>query len=286
MKTYYLPRDLREIVEKVKGDNFSLMFTKITPFFSEKETTKPKLKDFVEKVLGVITISTEDYGWFFRNVKTLWECVNAKIFSMKTASRLVVGLGDKSVYETSIKLHRNYGIPYIPGSALKGVTKHWAILKIADKLVENVGGDFFDLAKRVQNALEKPDEKEVGRVVKEELGKLDEVIEEIKLLRRIFGTQGYRGSVTFFDAFPNPEDVALELDIMNPHYQPYYTSGDSPGDWHKPTPIFFLTVPKGVRFEFAVGGTLAEKAKDLLVEALKEFGVGAKTSLGYGKFEL
>ncbi len=33
---------------------------------------------------------------------------------MRTKSRLVVGLGDESVYETSIRLHRNYGVPYIP----------------------------------------------------------------------------------------------------------------------------------------------------------------------------
>jgi len=86
------------------------------------------------------------------------------------------------------------------------------------------------------------------------------------------------------------DNPILELDIMNPHYQPYYQHGEAPGDWHSPNPIFFLTVPKGVEFQFAIAprnseDELVERAKELFVSALKEFGVGAKTSLGYGRFE-
>src|SRR5207302_10163433 len=35
--------------------------------------------------------------------------------------RMIIGLGDESVLETAITLHRTYGVPYIPGSALKGL---------------------------------------------------------------------------------------------------------------------------------------------------------------------
>ena len=101
------------------------------------------------------------------------------------------------------------------------------------------------------------------------------------------------GLIIFFDAFPDPEQEqkhVLELDIMNPHYQPYYQRGDDPGDWHRPNPIIFLTVPTGVTFSFAVAHRKRdrkeiEKAEALLKEALKEFGVGAKTTSGYGRFE-
>jgi CRISPR-associated protein Cmr6 len=276
---YYLPRDLREVLKDVKiVDNLSLQVSKIVPFFPEKDIDKPKLKDFVEKVLERknlrITTSVNDYRWFFENVKLLWESVNAEVISMKTASRLVVGLGDESVYETSIRLHRNYGVPYIPGSALKGVAKHWTILKIAEKLDASVG--------KIQEWLEGNEEKDVSIYV----GTTEITFDEI---RKIFGTQEFEGNIVFFDAFPNPDEIALELDVMNPHYQPYYTTGEAPGDWYQPTPIFFLTVPKGVKFEFAIMSRddedLIKKAKSLLVEALKEFGVGAKTSLGYGRFK-
>ena len=37
--------------------------------------------------------------------------------------RLIVGLGNESVYDTSMTLHHVYGIPYIPASAVKGVVR-------------------------------------------------------------------------------------------------------------------------------------------------------------------
>jgi len=86
---------------------------------------------------------------------------------------------------------------------------------------------------------------------------------------------------------------------MNPHYQPYYSARENelkniekaPGEWHDPNPIFFLTVPKDVEFQFAIaprdenGVKLLDKAKKLLISALRDFGVGAKTALGYGRLE-
>nr|4W8V_A Chain A, CRISPR system Cmr subunit Cmr6 [Pyrococcus furiosus DSM 3638]4W8V_B Chain B, CRISPR system Cmr subunit Cmr6 [Pyrococcus furiosus DSM 3638] len=222
----------------------------------------------------------------------------------KTQSRLVVGLGDESVYETSIRLLRNYGVPYIPGSAIKGVTRHLTYYVLAEFI--NEGNDFYKRAKTVQDAFMKGDPKEIlsnakvpercSRLCKEFLRifgekKVPEIIDE---LIRIFGTQKKEGEVVFFDAIPIAEEIAdkpiLELDIMNPHYGPYYQSGEKnvppPGDWYDPIPIFFLTVPKDVPFLVAVGGRdreLTEKAFSLVKLALRDLGVGAKTSLGYGR---
>ena len=41
----------------------------------------------------------------------------------KLGSRMVVGLGSASVFETGIILHKPYGFPYIPGSSIKGATR-------------------------------------------------------------------------------------------------------------------------------------------------------------------
>ncbi|GEM_PF-532941 len=250
----------------------------------------------------------EQYKLFYELQKEMWSKIKAETFKMKTKSRLVVGLGDESVYETSIRLHRNYGIPYIPGSALKGVAKHYAILNLADELIDQFDGDFFVLAKRIQEALENPardenSDTEVRKAIEEKLkmNVSDELFEKMMILRRIFGTQKREGDVIFFDAFPIPDQFKhkpiLELDIMNPHYQPYYQQGEQPGDWHQPNPIFFLTVPEDIEFQFALASrkdesnvdskkdkSELEKAVEMLKEALEEFGVGAKTSLGYGRF--
>ena len=45
---------------------------------------------------------------------------------IQIAGRMIIGLGAESVLEASITLHRTYGVPYIPGSALKGLAASYA----------------------------------------------------------------------------------------------------------------------------------------------------------------
>lgn len=103
----------------------------------------------------------------------------------------------------------------------------------------------------------------------------------------MFGTQKNRGNVIFLDAYP--EDIpALHMDIMNPHYSPYYSEGKPPADHHNPTPIKFLTVAKGTKFIFRAVAkkeqNLPQKIRVAFAEALTKEGVGAKIALGYGRF--
>jgi len=165
--------------------------------------------------------------------------------------RLVINLGAASTYETSILLHRNYSIPFIPGSAVKGVTYHYALeLRDNNKILE-------------------------------------------KDINKIFGTQKTKGEVIFFDAFPVFEqtDDFVVADVMNVHYRDYYQdeSGRTPPrDSMNPVPVFFLAV-EGLKYRFTVASKdqqLAEKAGNLVSSALREFGIGAKTSTGYGYFKL
>jgi CRISPR-associated protein Cmr6 len=94
----------------------------------------------------------------------------------------------------------------------------------------------------------------------------------LELLEKLKNTVG--GAVPLFD-----------MDIMNPHYGPYYQGDEAPGDWHSPVPVLFLTVREGVPFVFGVGGEMQDVAGELLTTALRHHGVGAKTSLGYGRFK-
>lgn len=174
-----------------------------------------------------------------------------EIKKLKTQWRMVIGLGSGSILETSMTLHRIYGFPIIPGSGLKGLTKAYA------------------------NTVEGIDDSD-------------------KQITDIFGSQSTlkpsQGKVIFFDAIPL-KLPKLKLDIMNPHYQDYYSDDKGktpPADYLSPNPIFFLTVGEGAEFYFAVASKengLATKAKEWLENALKELGVGAKTSAGYGYFE-
>lgn len=58
----------------------------------------------------------------------------AQTFRARTLGRLVVGLGGKGVLEFGLTLQHASGLPIIPGSALKGLTRTYALLVIAAEL--------------------------------------------------------------------------------------------------------------------------------------------------------
>lgn len=164
--------------------------------------------------------------------------------------RVIVGLGAESVLETSIRLHRIYGFPIIPGSAIKGLVRAYA------KLV---------------------------------LGKSDDDPELVSICGSPPGkTPQDAGQVIFFDAVP-ANSPRLKLDVMNPHYSDYYSGGQKPPvDYLSPKPIYFLTVENGSIFYFAVAAPLthaelAKIAEGWLEDALDKLGIGAKTTAGYGQ---
>jgi len=171
-------------------------------------------------------------------------CIEAK-----PVWRFVVGLGAAHVLETGITLHRIFGLPIIPGSALKGAARAYA------RLVEG-----------------KP--------------------EDDPELIAVFGMTEQAGSVIFFDAIPL-KVPNFQLDIMNPHYPNYYRAPEKnpPADWESPNPVFFLTVTETpYRFVIASrseqGNHLLDLAEEWLKGALRELGIGAKTSADYGFWDV
>lgn len=171
-----------------------------------------------------------------------------------TDGRVVTGLGRRHPVENGMVWHHMLGVPYLPGSSVKGVVRAWAKWKqlegeTTEADIKRIFGDLSDL----------------------------------------YGA----GSVLFFDALPTSA-VRLEADVMTPHYAPYYQGhADIPGDWYNPVPIPFLAVGAGQRFRFFLAPRCPEspqhredvlQAKEWLVEALDVLGAGAKTALSYGRF--
>lgn len=182
-------------------------------------------------------------------------------FEFKLLDKMVIGLGDISIHETSLLLHHVYGIPYIPGQAIKGVIRNYIINEKhnsskddafkCDKFISIFGGE-----KQGSFGLKKEGE-------------------------------SYQGDVIFFDAFPQHDYYTIEKDIMTPHYKDYYESGEkAPTDGVSPVPIEFLVV-KNARFKVYIAIKKSsdineEEVKDLFFETFKFMGIGAKTALGYG----
>jgi len=178
-----------------------------------------------------------------------------RFFEMKLVGRMVVGIGAASVRETSIALLRPWGVPYVPGSALKGLASHVA---------HQAGGEW----KRA----EKPGE-EAGA-----------------LHRLIFGDVTGGGSVVFHDAWWQPQGDRLPIlaDTMTPHHTKYYTSGEAaaPLDTDEPNPVSFLTSAGTYLVALSGPPQAVEIAESFLRRGLDALGIGAKTAAGYGRATL
>ncbi|MCS6904877.1 MAG: type III-B CRISPR module RAMP protein Cmr6 [Bacteroidia bacterium] len=288
---FYLPKDTEAHVQRQfqndRFDNFGLFIQKYVVCDNIKSN---EFKPFLLKQHSKTREEEYNAANFFRaDVERLKELSQRRQLAIpaghmafrltfSAATPLIVGLGNESVYETSITFHPVYGFPYIPGQALKGSLRSFII-------VERFGAS----------------EKEAFRneCFTFLFGKLGEEGVKQKDIAR--------GALCFFEALPL-ENITLQLDIMNPHYSEYYTGNKPPADYLSPVPILFLSVKAGATFEAFI--TIAKQLfhrispallsqlyedpqrkgevnlesllKYWLEQALGYGGIGAKTAIGYG----
>jgi CRISPR-associated protein Cmr6 len=193
---------------------------------------------------------------------------------LRTQGRLIVGLGSENVVETGIRLHHTYGLPIIPGSALKGLAAHYCDQFLGEK---NRGDEAPLESKRFRN------------------GWKEEKHDYHKLL---FGRTDDSGCIVFHDAWfvPGSEKQPLKLDVMTPHHPDYNRDPMSdpkfraPTDFDSPIPVPFLSVAGKFFVAVSWHGPIRDQAKNwtelalsLLCDALKHWGVGGKTTSGYGR---
>lgn len=208
-------------------------------------------------------------------------------FGMDLRSRLMVGLGGKGSLEIGLTLDHVTGLPTIPGSALKGAARSYALLMIAEQR-----GHAFDPAEpeKMNRAL---NELEASLIA------ADDVSEQAQQFREAFGTQQKAGAYIFYDAVPTGKlgnRPLFAADVMTPHFSEYYRSsgGRPPHDADNPNPVSFLAVNSGVEFAFALGArsgagldqAAMEWGAGVLLNAIEMLGLGAKTAAGYGNFRL
>jgi len=251
--TYPLPRDTCDLAKKhgSRCFNYGLRTERLLEWKKGngwKLTEQAKKREGVRLFNGPLQGIVSAYQARWRAMLTDYRQrgYEMKDFCMHADSRVIVGLGAESVLETSVRLHRVYGFPIIPGSALKGLAKSYAELVETKNESDATFAAVF--GKSPPNAA--------------------------------------AGKVIFFDAVPaDANSLKLELDVMNPHYSQYYQGNSPPADYLNPVPVFFLAIGRDSKFLFAVASkeaTLAQQAQRWLQEGLKEMGVGAKTVAGYG----
>ena len=206
------------------------------------------------------------------------------------------GLGNEHPLENGFAFLNPYGLPYLPGSGVKGVLRQAAR--------ELTSGDWGD-----------PQGWDAGTI--HLLERRGHATIQLSIIDVLFGRETpdgdgdhVRGALSFWDALPQIPGDTLAEDIMTRHQSHYYQkrqdrkSGDStsPHDSGAPNPISFLTLPPGTGFAFHVvcdQAHLERLAPDLAHDlrwqtlltaafehAFEWLGFGAKTAVGYGAMQV
>lgn len=166
-------------------------------------------------------------------------------------TRLYIGVTRDNALETGVTVSHTYGMPLIPGSAIKGVTRSWA-----------------------------------EKLLKTDASGMDEVT--FQWMFGEGGDSGESGGLVFHDAWwvPEPGQTPFVREIVTPHQQGYYSSEGkkAPSDFEDPVPAPQIAIQG--KFLFTVEGPQpwVKVGLKLMERALNQYGVGSKTTSGYGYF--
>lgn len=174
--------------------------------------------------------------------------------SLGLDGRMFIGLGALTPIETAATVHHSYGVPYIPGSAVKGIARSFAVAEnVAEENLEILFG-------------RDPGPSEDGG-----------------------WDAGDAGYVIFHDAWwvPGSTNSPFVREIDTVHHPEYYRTkgGTDATDFDSPTPNPQIAVRGGFLFAVEAPAGWGAYALQLLVEALKTEGCGGRTGSGYGYFE-
>ncbi len=212
------------------------------------------------------------------------------IISAVSQASFVTGMGMEHPLENGFAFLDPYGLPYLPGSSIKGVIRRaaeelaiwapesgWTLARVWWLFGFDSNSAFFADERNVsefeseeirrwkdaysRSVLNSNGDKEMAAFLETTLE--DRIFAKVKndiptFLTSLMESRGrpirnsiaVRGSLCFWDVIPKPRDGRLQVDIMNPHHGDYYQNGNPPGDWEDPNPIFFLSIPAGSEFRF------------------------------------
>lgn len=221
-------------------------------------------RDWIKTVTGLVGQADQLEQNVERKI-ALVAHLNGRSQRFKTDWHFITGMGNPHPVENGFTWHPTLGVPYLAGSAVKGLVRAW---------VENNEDGLSETEQKAR-------------------------------LKSWFGTESkdaiaeQAGGFIFFDAIPDQRPDLL-CDIMTPHMGDWYSEGHKgdaknskaiPADWHEPVPVPFLAV-KHAQLVFSIAPRtlpLQEQLDEVfnaLTQALEWLGAGAKTATGYGYMSL
>jgi CRISPR-associated protein Cmr6 len=258
------------------------------------------------ETLADISVLSDYASWFeHRWKRTIGRAVQGPV---EAKGRLLVGAGDPSAVAAGLRVHHTWGVPFIPGSALKGILSHW-LDTVYGPSPDNDSVHPWDPAHpepdrakfRRPRTTSKPAQGagEIQRILfgSPEIDADRKPLRDWGGQRLPDGTTACRGRIVIHDALFVPgsaNDRPFLPDVLTVHHAAYYRGEGSANDHESPNPVGFLTVRPESQFLVAVQLAPGEDAAyepwvdfahGLLLDALADWGAGSKTAAGYGRLE-
>lgn len=200
-----------------------------------------------------------------------------------TRAPLVTGTGAEHPSDNGFAFLDPHGLPYVPGSSLKGVvrraTEHLALFDDHSSWTIPAVWALFGMDATAAYLCRPPQKEsdadrrerehwrdaylahvnglgEAERDLARGLLSLDRASDVVSALRNLPGNPmldelHWRGALVFWDAYP--QCSSLEVDVMTPHFTKYYQEGKAPpSDDGDPKPIYFMVIPQGVKLAIHV----------------------------------
>ena len=163
---------------------------------------------------------------------------------MRVKGRLLVGLGGGGALETGCAVSHTHGVPYLPGSSIKGVARAWAEEIMPEWQIQF--NDLFGCEDHsgmitFHDAWWVPDSGSAGRT-----------------------------------------NHPFVMDIVTTHHPEYYAGKSPATDLDSPVPNGMLGVRGSFLFVLEGDSAWRDLAAKILKNAVEQRGVGAKTNSGFG----
>lgn len=274
-------------------DNRTLLLSRFTDPELEDEQRRSHLAMAITQKLplGILEERCRAYDAFLNAIPGV-----LRIYA-RNQSRLLLNMSGGVLENAGCSLDRFTGLPRIPGSAVKGVTRHAAL----DQLKENCTGTKTEALAEIALAFGwiSADWNASGDFA---WACQDNWPATRATARQIIATRlnsdeaprSFAGCIAFFDALPAiPQSHDLELDIVTSHHKNYYSEKQLVAlDNEQPNPVVFPAISPGQTFGFALAPRphtkvfdgLLSLSKNALLHALTTYGIGAKIAAGYGWF--
>jgi CRISPR-associated protein Cmr6 len=270
--------------------HLALAYTAWAPVGPEGKLPEGERHEWLERLCDVPI--SPDYRVAFERWKGGFRKSNDRTLEFELASRLLVGHGNGSATDVGLTVHHTWGVPMIPGAAVKGLVSHYLSSVYGPEHPEvppwEQEGVERDRA-RWQRGIWSRARRGPGEAYRALFGATN-ARDDGEMRERGFVAGAIAGSVTFYDALLVPNEDRRRVfapDVLTVHQRHYYESkGESwPNDYDDPNPVGFLSVTPQVRMLFAFTAPIEalDVVERVLLEALETWGIGGKTSSGYGR---